>query len=242
MSETSYRPTSGRAIILGIIAFIILLSIFCGLSEVLKTVGSPFLLIPQQLNIIPKVTRADVMEFEMRQSPVEVQLERTGEYAVYTKDIDLLIITDQILEAQGNPWFNLIDQSTGEKLDVKFVKRGLIPFDSSLVKGRPVYIFDITHPGNYQFSFPRRYATIYVLPDNIVGNESTVFVFVVIQLVILAFPISYFIRKLIHKRQEKLSEIRNLKKTNDSQFWEELKKQKERQNGKPNSNVGNKKY
>jgi len=242
MSETSYRPTSARAIILGIIAFIILMSIVCGLSEVLKTVGSPFLFIPQQLNIIPKVTRADVMEYEMRQSPVEVQLQRTGEYAVYTKDIDLLIITDQILAAEGNPWFNLVDLSTGEKLEVQFVNRGLIPFDSALVKGRPVYIFNIQKPGNYQFSFPRRYATIYVLPDNIVGNESTVFVFVIIQLVILGFPISHLVRRFIKKRQAKLAEIRNLKKSNDIQFWEELKHQKERQNGKPKPNDQEKKY
>lgn len=236
MSEASYRPTSGRAIILGITAFTILLGLICGLSEVLKTVGSPFLFIPQQLNIIPTVTRADVMEYEMRQSPVDVQLQRTGEYAVYTRDIDLLIITDQILEADGNPWFNIINQSSGEKVKVNFVHRGLIPFDSALAKGRPVYTFDIQNPGSYQFSFPRRYATIYVLPDNIVGNEGTVIFWAAIQLMILAFPISYGIRRLIKKRQAKIDEIRNLKKSKDSEFWTELKNQRERQQGKPKSN------
>jgi hypothetical protein len=176
------------------------------------------------------------MEYEMRQSPVDVQLQRTGEYAVYTRDIDLLIITDQILEADGNPWFNIINQSSGEKVKVNFVHRGLIPFDSALAKGRPVYTFDIQNPGSYQFSFPRRYATIYVLPDNIVGNEGTVIFWAAIQLMILAFPISYGIRRLIKKRQAKIDEIRNLKKSKDSEFWTELKNQRERQQGKPKSN------
>ncbi len=233
MSDTSYRPSSARAIILGITAFILLMSILCGLSEVLKTVGSPFLILPQQLNIIPKVTRADVMSFEMRQSPVDVQLQRSGEYAVYTKDIDVLIITDQMAES-GHAWFKVTDSASGEKIDVQFVKRGLIPFDSALAKGRPVYTFDIQHAGQYQFSFPRRYATIYVLPDNIVGNEGTVLFFVILQVALLAFPASYFIRKLMKKRRAKFAAIRNLKKTTDNQFWEALKHQRERQQGKSN--------
>lgn len=231
MLKNAYRPTSGRAIILGIIAFIILISIFCGLAGVLKILGAPFMFLPQQFGFIPKVTRADVYSYEMRQSPVNETFDRVGEYAVYTGDIDLLLITDQLLAAEGNPWINVVNTNNGEKIPVDFVRRGLIPFDSPLADGRPVYIFEIKEPGTYQLSFPRRYATVFILPNNIVGYESPILVFTIIQLIILAYPISILIRKMIRKRQQKLAEIRGLKKSSDQEFWHTLDEQRQRQMG-----------
>lgn len=236
MQESSYRPSNIRSIILGIIAFTILLLTFCGLSEVIKAAGSPFLILPQQIGAIPKVTRADVQTYSMQDSPVQFNFQRTGEYAVYTNDIDLLMTTDQIIESNGNPWINIIEISNGQKLDVNFVSRGMFPFDSALAKGRPVFIFKITNPGIYQLSFPRRYATIFILPNNTFGYEGRILFFVIVQLLIIAYPIFLILRKMFRKRQAKISEIRGLKKKSDQEFWETLKQQRETQQGKPKHN------
>ena len=233
MSTDSYRPSSARAIIFGIIGFIILLAIVCGLSEVIKSLGTPFMIIPAELGWIPKVNRNDVVTIDMQISSIRINIEKPGNFVVYGYDFDLLMLTDEMARSNAHPWLNIQNLATSEKITPEFNTRPLLPFDSILVRGRPLFQFSITQPGEYQLSFPRRYATIFLLPDQVTGNIGVILFATVIQLTIIAIPVLAFFRNIFRKKRARVDAIRNLKRTSNEQFWQELKRKKD---------SGNKKY
>lgn len=231
-SESSYRPSSARAIILGIIAFIILMAIICGLAEVLKFAGAPFLILPEKLGWIPDVSKADVVTISMEDSSALVDLKRTGNYVIYAKDIDILMMTEQLANSSGHPWIKITNTESGEMVEPDFVNRALIPFDSALARGRPIYQFSVTEPGTYQMTFPRRFVTLWILPDQLTGHLGVILFATLIQLAIIAIPVYGLINRGLRKQREKINEIRNLKKTSDEQFWNELHHKRDaQQNG-----------
>jgi hypothetical protein len=233
MTTDGYRPSSARAIIFGIIGFIILLAIVCGLSEVIKSIGTPFMILPEELGWIPKVNRDDVVTIDMKMSSIRIPFERTGNYAVYGYDYDLLLLTDEMARSNAHPWLNIQNIATSEKINPEFTTRALLPFDSILVRGRPLFQFNISQPGEYQLSFPSRYATIFLLPDQVTGHLGVILFATVVQLSIIAIPITAFLRNIFRKKRARVAEIRNLKRTSNEQFWQELQRKNE---------SGNKKY
>ncbi len=233
MPSDSYRPSSARAIILGIIAFIILMAIICGLAEVLKFAGSPFLILPEKFGWIPDVSRKDVTAVDMQMNNIQLSFDRTGDYVVYAYDYDLLMVTDELARANANPWLKIINANDGNSIKPDFVQRALTPFDSSNARGRPIFHFVIPESGTYNISFPKRYAIIYFLPDQVTGRFGIIIFSFLLQITIIGIPLAALIRKQYRKRQAKLDEIRNLKKPTNDQFWQELKRQRESQRGSP---------
>jgi len=232
MSPESYRPTSIRAIIFGIIAFIIVLSIFCGLSEVIKFVGSPFLILPEKLGWIPDVSKEDVVTVNMKDKSIQMIFDRTGNYVVYAYNYDLLMMTDELAKANAKPWLAIVNIQNGQNITPEYVQRGLTPFDSSLARGRPIFHFVVSESGTYQITYPSREVFIFFLPDQVTGNMGVILVSFIIQIVILGIPVWSVLNARHKKNQAKLDEIRNLKTTSDEKFWQELKRQRESQSGK----------
>ncbi|OJX37945.1 MAG: hypothetical protein BGO78_07835 [Chloroflexi bacterium 44-23] len=233
MSSETYRPSSIRAIIFGIIAFIILLTMICGLAEVVKFIGAPFLILPEKLGWIPDVSRKDVIPVDMQLNTIDLNLNRAGDYVVYAHDYDLLLVTDQLARANANPWLKVTSSTSGQSINLNYEQRPLIPFDSSLVRGRPIFHFAIETPGIYNFKFPKRFTVINVLPDQLTGNLGIILFSFFLQITIIGFPLAALIRGRRAKHKTKLDEIRNLKKPTNDQFWEELRRQREAQRNKP---------
>lgn len=235
MPSDSYRPSSARAIIFGIIAFSILMAIICGLAEVVKFAGSPFLILPEKLGWIPDVSRNDVTAVDMQMSSIQLSFDHSGDYVVYAYDYDLLLVTDELARANSNPWLKIVSTSDGKSIRPDFVQRALMPFDSSNARGRPIFHFVIPEPGLYTISFPKRYAVIYFLPDQVTGKIGIIIFSFLLQITIIGIPLAALLRKQYRKQQMKLDEIRNLKKPTDDKFWEELKRQRESQRGSSKS-------
>ena len=232
MSTDSYHPTSARAILFGIIAFIILLSLICGLSEVIKAIGAPFMILPEAIGWIPDADRDDVVTINMKMSSIQTTFDHPGNYVVYGYEYDLLLITNELAKSNAKPWLQIQNIATSEKIIPDFVNRALIPFDSILVRGRPLFHFLITEPGDYKLSFPSRYETIFLLPDQLTGYMGIIIFSFFAQLFIIAIPLITIFRNMYLKKQNKLNEIRNLKRTSNEQFWQELDKKKSSSNGK----------
>lgn len=232
MSADSYRPSSIRAIVLGIIAFIIILSIFCGLAEVIKSVGAPFLILPEKLGWIPDVSRDDVVTVNMENKAIQINFDRTGDFVVYAYNYDLLVMTDELAKANAIPWMKIENTQSGQQIAVDYIQRGLTPFDSSNARGRPIFHFIVPEKGNYRISYPSRQVLLYFLPDQVTGNMGIILFCFVIQVIILAIPVGTFFNARRKKQKAKLDEIRNLKKTSDEKFWQELKRQRNSQNDK----------
>ena len=208
MSTDAYRPSSARAIIFGIIGFIILLAIMFGLSEVIKSLGTPFMIIPEELGWIPKVNSSDVVTIDMKISSIRIHIEQPGNYVVYGYDYDLLLINSELAKSNAQPWLNIQNIATSEKIIPEFTNRALLPFDSILVRGRPLLRFTISQPGEYQLSFPSRYATIFLLPDQVTGNIGIILFATVVQITIIAIPLTAVLLNVFRKRRTKLDEIK----------------------------------
>jgi hypothetical protein len=231
MSTDSYRPASVRAIIFGIIAFIILLTIICGLSEVIKGIGAPFMVLPEAIGWIPDADRKDVVTIDMQMASIQTTFDQTGNYTIYGYDYDLLLITDEMARSTGNPWLKIQNIANSEEITPEFISRPLIPFDSILVRGRPLFNFYISQPGDYQLVFPRRFATIFLLPDQVTGHLGIILFSFFAQLIIISIPIITIFRNIYLKKQVKLNEIRNLKRTSNEQFWQELDRKRDSNKG-----------
>ncbi len=179
-----------RSILLGIALFLILVVFVCSLADVVKLIGAPLLFFPAKLGLIQDVTSDDVVNVKLATTPSRFNLYRPGPYAIYESDIDLLELTDAMSKSHTSPWVKIKALSTGESIPVMYVERGLLPFDSALVRGRPIFTFDITTPGTYEMSHITRPAsTVSILPDAVTGHEALIVFAAIIQLATVLSPL-----------------------------------------------------
>ena len=239
-----YRSPKVYAIIFGVIAFTGLLMTVCFLSEAVKFVGAPFLFLPEKLGLIEVASREDVVKIEMSSGSTMLNFTRPGKYVVYTKDYDLLIISDSLRDVNENienvenvhSWLSVLSVENGETLPISHIHRGLMPFDSPLAQGRPVLYFEITTPGWYELKYSTRQALIYVLPDYTTGKEGTIYLIYVVEFALLLIPVWILYSGFSQRRKEKTQEIQNLKHIRGDGFWEseyQKKKEKERDTRPP---------
>jgi len=238
-----YRSPKIYAIIFGVLLFTVLLMVVCFLSETIKTVGAPFLFLPEKLGLIEVASREQVVEIEMSSGSTVLDLLRSGKYAVYTKDYDLLVISDSLREVSKkitnvedvNAWLTVRSVDTGKTVPVGFIYRGLMPFDSSLAQGRPVLNFEIAAPGKYELKYSSRKALMYVLPDYTSGKESRIYLIYLVETAILLVPIWKLYSVFSRRRKAKEQEIQDLKHIRGEGFWEsefQKKKDKEKDTGR----------
>jgi hypothetical protein len=225
MAENIYKSPRVYAIVAGIGLFLILLMVFFSLSQVVKSFGSIFLFLPDQLGIIQMPTRAEIATVDMSgQSSTVLKFERPGLYTVYTNDYDLLVINDELIALQLDPWLKISAHESGQAVKVDYVERGLRLYDTPLAKGRPIHIFFIQTPGVYEVQHLTKDADIYLLPDYMTGNEDLVAFAYISQIAILMAIGGVFYRRKTREQTRKVNEVKQLKKIGEdksSQFWQE---------------------
>ena len=224
MVESGYKSPRIYAIVVGIGLFLILLLAFFSLSQLVKSFGSIFLFLPDQLGIIQTPTRAEIAALDMSgQSTTVLKFERPGLYTVYTNDYDLLVINDELIAHQLDPWLKISAHKSGQAVRVEYVERGLRLYDTPLAKGRPIHIFFIETPGLYEVQHLTKDAIISFLPDYMTGNEDLLIFSYGGQAAILLTIAGIFYQRKNRERAHKVSEIKQLKKIREeksSQFWQ----------------------
>jgi hypothetical protein len=219
MAETSYQPPKIRAIIIGIIGFVVLLAVLCSLSGVVKSVGAVLLFFPSRLGVVKQVLPDEILTVDMSTNPTTVMIFKAGRYAVYTDDYDLLMIADQLSQSHGAPWLNVKFQATGEKIPLANVSRGLLPYDTPFAKGRPVFTFEITSPGRYELMHPARKINIYLVPDYTTGKEKTIYMAYAAQILVLLIPVGILYYRYDRRRRARIQAVTQLKRTTADTFW-----------------------
>lgn len=229
MQDTAYRAPRASAIVVGILLFVVLILIICSLSEVTKTAGSLFLFLPAKMGWIPDVERSDALTIDLKSPAQVVTFSKPGPYAVYTIDYDLLVISDQLAKSTGNPWVSVTRESTGEAIKIGYVQRGLIPFDSPLVKGRPVFTFAIDQPGKYKVDYIHRPAEIGIVPDVTAGREGLLWFLLALQAAVLSLPVVLLLGRSARIRRERVTAVQQLKHIRGDDFWQsEIEKRKKK--------------
>lgn len=223
MFENTYRPPSVRAIIVGVMLTILLCVIGWSLGSVAKLVGSLFLYLPDKLGIVRQVERSEVISFDLSHTPTTVDLPAAGRYAFYIADVDLLSLTDQIMETDAAPWLAVKALDGGRTLPVTFIRRGMALYDTPFAPGRPVMRFDAPAAGRYELSHLARPALAAVAPDYTSGHETVLLLVYVVQIamVVGAPSLWYYLR---HREQwEMAAALRAQRRSETDAFWTQQK-------------------
>ena len=208
MTFSDPKPARFRDIIFAVLILVVALVVFINLGVAIKAVGYGLMVIPSALGIAHQVGPTEVVTYDLSASPTLVGFGRPGRYAVYVYDSDLLTVSDQLELSGAPPWITLESQTTGEKVPVTFVTRGLRPYDTLLAKGRPALSFVITEPGFYVMRHPTRSFGISIVRDYVTGKEKLLVTIFLIEIVLVSMPVSlpavrrYLARREAQKRSQ----------------------------------------
>jgi hypothetical protein len=219
MTSSSYRDPAIRNVVLGILLFAVFLVTVCSLPQVVKTLGAGLLYLPSRLGLVEMVHRDQVQAIDMRNSPPQVDLPQARRYAVYTDDYDLLVISDEIILAGAEPWLVVTSPGSHAKLRVTGVERGLMPFDSPYAAGRPVFTFEVIQPGVHDLTYPRRWATLYILPDTTSGKERLILLIYAVQVAILIAAVAVPYWGAARSRRARLAAMLPPRPPQVDDFW-----------------------
>jgi hypothetical protein len=226
MKESEYNPPLVRNILLGILAALAFFLMFNYLSQLVKWGGATMLFLPARLGIIRQASFSEVIQVDFSTSPTQVSFPRAGQYAFYTSNHDLLVITDMLIEAEGKPWLVLTSES-GQKVPVAFIARGLMPYDTPLASGRPIYTLQIPQAGNYTIAHPTRpLLTVQFVPDYVTGKErlhSSILTIETLGLIALGVFLVYRRRNKVEGR---FKAARREKRQQVDAFWKEQRQKK----------------
>jgi hypothetical protein len=187
------QPTC-RHIAGGFLLFVLLCSAFFALPSLVKWGGSVFTFIPAQLGLIDVVKPAEVRPVHMGDNPTALTFDRPGRFALFTQNVDLLVINDAVVAAHSKPWIRLV-ASDRREVPITLVERGMAFFDTPFAKGRPVARFEIKTPGTYDMFHPTRDDFTYIVPDYTFGREGPIVFWMLLQGVLVAVGLWYWMRK-----------------------------------------------
>jgi hypothetical protein len=209
--STQYHPPAFRSIILGIIAFLVILMFFCNLSDVAKWMGAAFLFIPDRLGIIEQVKASEIITLTLNSNTSTINFPHAGKYSIYTNDYDLLVISDDLALKKGPSWIVIRSAGSGEVVPVTFVERGLRLYDTPFAKGRPVINFEIKYPGEYNLTHTSRKVDIYFVPDYTTEREGEILIIYIIQLAVIAYILSAVVSRWKRVQDERIADVEKLK-------------------------------
>jgi len=219
MSSQSFRTPKIRDIALGIIAFLILLGLIRTISVWVKAVGMPFLYIPSRLGLVQMVSPGDVQIYPLTTNPKQFDFARAGRYAVFTNDLDLLMITDLMIASDSPPWLTVTSQASGVAMPVAFVKRGLLPYDTPYAQGRPILTIEISRPGTYLLTHPGKGTLISFVPDYTTGKEGVIVAAYVIQLAVILGVLGAILYPRYQRRRTAQKTAQLQKRKESDRFW-----------------------
>ena len=220
MFEPTYRPTTVRAIVIGIFVMGLLCMLVGSLGSVVKILGAPFLFLPDKLGLVRQVQRADVVMLDLNRTSTIVELPAAGRYAFYIADIDLLTMTDQMVAAGNPPWLAVKSLDTERSLPVSFITRGMAFYDTPFAPGRPIMSFVTPAAGRYRLTHVSRPTTAALAPDYTSGHETRLLLIYVVQLaVILGAPAWLYYRR--HREEwEMMAALRAQRRLEADDFWQ----------------------
>ena len=178
-----------RTIALSVLVIVVGLILLCSASSVVKWVGAPFLVLPRVLGLLEPVHSDEIVAIPMTSSPTGVTFPRAETYAVYVSDLDLLEVSNELVDTGSPPWLIVQRAATGASIPVALVERGLLPYDEPRAPGRPVLLFEIPEPGTYALTHPRRTSDLYLVPDRTTGREAVIVGSFGVQLALLSVPL-----------------------------------------------------
>lgn len=181
MADQNYQPPQFRNIVIGSIAFIALVGLFCNIASVIKRVGDVFIYIPAQLGLVQRITPEEIIPID---SPTMIETLQPGSYMIYRSTFGSALVNerDEIL-------FNIRSQTSAEQIKIVRVGRGLRPYDTPFAEGRPVLEFVIPAADQYEITFEGHPSElgygVTLVPDYTTGKELTISLVYIFQIVIL---------------------------------------------------------
>ena len=192
MSE-NYHPPRIRNIILGILILAFGIMLVGNLGEIVKWSGYVLITPLNKLGLLNLVSKAEITPIDLSIPKQEVEFGIPGCYALYTSNLDLLTVTDAVLEDKGNPWLKINNPNHQAKVNVGFVRRGLMVYDTPFAEGRPIYTFEIPSSGSYLIeNITRPGAVGYFVRDYVTGNEKKYGTFIAIEILIICAPFGFW--------------------------------------------------
>ncbi len=154
------------------------------------------------------MTADEAIPVDLATQDNKIQFKAPGRYEVFVADADLLILTDTMSASGAPPWLKMTHVSTGAMLPVEYVTRGLLPYDTPVVPGRPVFAVEVSGAGEVELRHTVRRVTIWFVPDYTTGNESRFVGVIVAQVLVLLIILGgvYFRRQ--QTKQERLAQLR----------------------------------
>jgi hypothetical protein len=230
--DTPVPPRRLRAMLVtGTVCVVILIMVWF-IGDVIKWTGAPLLVLPTQLGLIRQVTPDQVLTIDMAPGKTSVQLPAPGAYVVYA-DVKQFLFTPSASDPKEAmmKWVTLTSGTTGSAIPSTGVKRGLMPYDTPFVPGRPVLTFAITAAGTYTAITPRRPATIAILPDYVTENERTIQIAMLLQLGVLTLALGSIAAVRYRKYRQRLQVVearQQPRRAETETFWQtEIRRQQE---------------
>ena len=180
--------------------------------------------IPYELGFIEQVHPDDVKTITVTAESSLIEFSEEGHYFTYG---DNGYVPGR--EPTSPPWLLIQEQGTEQNIVVQHVLRGLRPYDTPVIEGRPVFSFEIEQPGTYEFArigFPDP-TTINIVPDYTTGHEGFLLASFLTQVILICFiPTVVVFRRSRHINQE-IRIVQMAKREKADAVWDELIRDKE---------------
>lgn len=219
MADQRYQPPQFRNIVIGIIAFIALVGLFCNIASVIKRVGDVFMYIPAQLGIVQRVTPEEIIRID---SPILIETMQPGTYMIYRSTFGTALVNerDEIL-------FNIRSQTNGEEIKIVRVQRGIRPYDTPFAEGIPVLEFAIPAADQYEITFEGHPSElgygVTLVPDYTTGKELLISFAYILQMVILLILLGIVFYPRYRQHRARIQRIEAPQKQMQSKgqaFWD----------------------
>jgi hypothetical protein len=192
MPTREYRAPSYLAISLGILFCVFLIFFIGQLAVITKWSGFILLYLPSRLGIVDIVEPNDVILVDFSTNPTDIYFPHRGAFYLYSDDLDLLSIADEI-NSSAEPWLVIRSAKSGNTTAVLYVNRGLMPIDTPFAAGRPIYSFYIDKPGSYVIFHPVRPINVHFAPSFSQDNERKLLLVYLVQVIPLIAATVYLL-------------------------------------------------
>jgi len=223
----TYHSPTCRTIALGSLLFLALMIGALRSAEIVKLIGAPLLVLPEELHLIERLHAADVAHFSF-DGPMEMVLNFTqpGRFAIYTDNTNYLLSTNARIQDEKPPLIHVFEASSGSEIPVYYFMRGVKPYDTRFARGRPIYGFEIERAGRYVVTSAWMEAAISLAPDYTTGKEGLLTAAYLIQTGILLLPVGLLLYRRYRLDLERARELDSLKRIQPGDFWQQYKNRK----------------
>lgn len=225
-------PASPYSSVLGFIAaFLSCLFVsylFLNLTEVVKWVGVPLMILPDAVGLVDRPSKDEVARVVGPQnSEFEVELIRTGPYNLFRSFWD-----DWGVEVGEYPGISI--EGPNGLITLEYDRRNPTLYDTPSGHGIVHARFEIEEPGTYIVRYERTNDTLRkkfdasLIPDYISGSETKLLWAFIIQIAIIVVPTGVFIYgryiKPYLKETRNVFKTQNVKRDSMNDFLDDLKK------------------